>query len=136
MRSFILIAGAALALAACQPQPSDVQTNSNVAVSNTSIAAQSSHDCGLASNTTADEKALFVAETAYNIPAHAYVTLDGTGKLPANIKVIVKPKLIQLYSYLKLARSAYNAGDGCSLKTYSDLAKALGDQVNGILPRP
>lgn len=131
MRTLILVACAVFGLAACQPTPQDVVTNTN-----TTIAAQPTHDCGLASNTIADEKALFVAETAYNVPAHAYVTLDATGKLPASVKTAVRPKLIQLYDYLKLARTAYNAGDGCSLKNYSDLAKALGDQVNGMLPKP
>jgi hypothetical protein len=120
----------ALGLIACQPNvgTNDVATNSNTVVTNVEAT-----NCGITHNTLSDEKALFVAETAYNVPADAYVRLSNT--LPANVKATVRPKLIQLYNYLKLARTAYNAGDGCSLKRYSELADALGKQVSSLLPK-
>lgn len=124
---------AAVGLVACSPQASDPNYNVNAtsAVENT-ISPQA--DCGLASDTVLDEKALFAAETAYNVPAHAYVTFDSKGQLPPELKAKVRPILISAYTYLKLARKAYNAGDGCSLKNYTDLAKGLGDQAKGLLP--
>lgn len=128
MRNILLIC-AAFGLAACQPQ-GDINTNSNVAVSNDAAAS----DCGIASDTIIDEKVLFAAETAYNIPAHAYVTLDAAGKLSPEIKTAVRPQLIKAYDYLKLARTAYSAGDGCSLKQYSNLAQAFANKAKSILP--
>lgn len=126
MRSLILIAVASLGLAACQPQTTEPVTNSNVAVT------APAGDCGLASNTIYDEKALFAAETAYNIPANAYVNLGD--RLPADRKAQAKAALIQAYDYLKLARVAYGAGDGCTLKQYSDLAQAFGNRAKGFMP--
>ena len=130
MRKLILILGAALAVAACQPTDSVSTGNTNVAVANTTDAG-----CGVTSNTLVDEKLLFTAETAYNIPADAYVRAEATGKLPADIKATVRPLLIQAYEALKLARTAYKAGDGCSLKRYADLAVLLGSKAQLALPK-
>lgn len=133
MKHLILIAAAALGLTACQPT-APVTSNGDT-VTNQASAQPAANDCGLTKGTLLDEKALFAAETAYNVPAHAYVTFDGTGKLPANVKAVAKPLLVQAYDALKLARTAYAAGDGCSLKRYSDLAVALGNKAKGILPK-
>lgn len=129
MRSLILIAVAAIGLSACQPTANEPNTNSNVAIATTGSG------CGIASNTLADEKVLFAAETAYNIPANAYVTFDATGKLPSDIKAKIRPLLIQAYNGLKLARAAYNAGDTCSLNSYANLVKTLGNQAQSLLPK-
>lgn len=131
MRSLTLIVGlSVLGLAACQPQPG-VESNSNVTVSNSVAVA----DCGVASNTLADEKTLFAAETAYNVAANAYVNFDASGKLPADIKATVRPKLMSAYGYLKLARSAYNAANGCQLKQYTDLVSQLAGQARSLMPQ-
>jgi hypothetical protein len=134
MRLFrIGLALAALSLAACQPQASDPNYNVNNTGAIPANEVAVNDNCGITSNTLADEKALFAAETAYNVPADAYVRLMTT--LPAETRAKVRPLLIEAYKYLKLARTAYNAGDGCSLKQYSDLAKSLGDQAKAILPQ-
>jgi hypothetical protein len=127
MRKLIL-AVAILGLAACQPGGGDYNTNTNASVN--TISANGS-DCGLTSNTIKDEQALLVAETAYNIPAQAYVSLGS--KLPTATRTKVRGYLIQAYDYLKLARAAYNAGDNCNLQKYADLAKNLGDKANTVL---
>lgn len=66
---------------------------------------------GVASFTVLDDKAVYAAEALYNVPAYAYVSANKNGTLPASVKAWAKPKLIQLYSMLKLARAAYKAGD-------------------------
>jgi hypothetical protein len=131
MRKLILIACAAF-MAACTPSTSTDEPNTN---SNVSTNVTQPGNCGIASNTLADEKALFAAETAYNVPAHAYVTADATGKLPASVKAQVRPLLIQAYDGLKLARAAYAAADGCSLNSYSNLVVSLGDRAKALLPK-
>jgi hypothetical protein len=128
MRSLIVIA--TVALAACSPNVDPV-SNSNVAAP--VITPVAANDCGLTRTTLLDERALFAAETAYNIPADAYVNLGD--KLPAATKLQAKTALIQAYDYLLLARKAYAAADGCSLKRYSDLAVALGDKAKALLPK-
>ena len=131
MRKLILICGAALAITACQPNPA-VNNNSDVIVNN-NVEAPVTSDCGVASNTLADEKALFVAETAYNVAADAYVKLAST--LPTDKRASARKLLIQAYDALKLARAAYKAGDGCSLNSYVELVKTLGAQAQAILPK-
>ena len=135
MRKLILVAIAALGLAACSPQASDPNYNVNNTGAIVENTVATGDDCGIASNTLADEKVLFIAETAYNVPAHAYVTFDAKGQISPELKAKVRPLLISSYTYLKLARTAYNAGDGCSLKNYVDLAKAAGDQAKELLPK-
>lgn len=130
MRSITLIAIAALGLAACQPQASDPNYNVNAATP----ASTETSDCGIASNTLADEKVLFAAETAYNIPADAYVRAMAVPET-LNARNAARPYLLKAYDYLKLARTAYKAGDGCSLQQYSDLAKQFGDQAKTILAK-
>ncbi len=125
MRSLILVA--ALALVACQPATTGEPPNTN-----SNITAVDS-GCGIASNTLADEKALFTAETAYNVPADAYVKLGAN--LPADKRAAVRKVLIQAYDALKLARAAYKAGDGCSLNSYVNLVNTLGTQAKTILPK-
>src|SRR5690349_289427 len=100
MRSLILLGSISLALAACQPGTADYNTNSNgsAAVTNNDVIAANGSGCGLASNTVKDEQALLVAETAYNIPAQAYVELGS--KLNADTRIKVRDYLVQAYGYL------------------------------------
>lgn len=128
MRNFILIAVAAIGLAACTPDDNThIETNSNGAVA-------ADTDCGLASDTTLDEKALFSAESAYNVAAHSYVTLDAQGKLSAEVKAQARPALIAAFDGLKLARQAYQAADGCSLQRYVDVVQTAAHRAKGIMP--
>lgn len=90
--------------------------------------------CGLAAGTLVDEKTLYGAETAYNVAAHAYVTADGTGKLPADLKARVKPMLVESYRVLGLARSAYRLGDVCDLNSYAASAKDIAERAKAFLP--
>jgi hypothetical protein len=132
MRQLILICSAALALTACQPQPT-VNSNADTgAITNNEVANVT--NCGIAANTLADEKTLFAAETAYNVAANAYVNFDSQGKLPASLKAAVRPKLISAYGYLKLARGAYNASNGCQLNQYVELVKSLAGQARSLMP--
>jgi hypothetical protein len=132
MKKVVLMLALAMGLAACQPNP-PVENNVVDVVSVNNTAAVEPTDCGLTSNTLLDEKALFAAETAYNIPADAYVRAMA---VPATLqaRTAARPYLLKAYDYLKLARTAYTAGDGCSLKQYSDLAKQFGDQAKALLP--
>jgi len=123
MRSLIIIVCMTFGLAACQPQ-STVNSNADAGAVITNTV---SGDCGIASNTLADEKALFAAETAYNVPADAYVKLGS--QLSADKRAAARAALMKAYEYLKLARKAYAAADGCSLKEYSDLAQAFGNEA-------
>lgn len=131
MRSFVLIAVAALGLVACKPQAADQNYNINAATP----VAELAHDCGIAANTLADEKALFAAETAYNIAADAYVRASGTGQLPAAVKAVVQPKMVQAYAALKLARQAYTLGQTCNLLKAVELTKSLATQAKTLLPK-
>lgn len=110
-----------LSLSACATMPS-------APVPATSIS------CGLSSNTVLDEKALFVAETAYNVPAQAYVTLNNAHKLPAGLKASSKSALMSAYSYVKLARTAYAAGDACGFSEALRLANQFSEQAKALLP--
>lgn len=90
--------------------------------------------CGLASGTLVDERALYAAETAYNVPANTYVTFDTAGKLPASVKAVARPALVKAYAALKLARSAYAAGDVCGLKAYAETATSFANNAKALLP--
>lgn len=90
--------------------------------------------CGLAAGTLVDERALYAAETAYNVPANAYVTFDAAGKLSPELKGKVRPVLIKAYAALKLARSAYAAGDVCGLKGYADTVTSFATNAKALLP--
>jgi hypothetical protein len=82
-----------------------------------------------------DEKALYGAEAAYNVAAHAYVTADGTGKLTPELKAQAKPLLLQAHSALMTARSAYKLGATCDLFEAISGVKSLADQAKAILPK-
>jgi hypothetical protein len=122
----ILIAMASLGLAACQPVPGATPTPNPT--------PNEVSDCGIASNTVIDEKVMIGAESAYNIAAHTYLTLDGAEKLDAEAKAKVRPMLVSAYDNLKLARTAYNAGDGCSLKNYTDLVEVFTSRARSLFP--
>lgn len=133
MTKFMLLAlTASLSLAACErPIPNDMtpaSTPSPVA------GPSSAESCGLASGTLVDEKALYGAEIAYNVPANAYVTLDTNGQLTIEIKSKVKPLLIGAYDALVVARSAYKLGDVCTFNAAVTNVKQLATSAKAFLP--
>jgi len=123
--------GLALSLAACN---TPVTGPSSGATSTPVASASDPAKCGLAAGTLVDEKALYGAEAAYNVPANAYVTLDANGKLSAETKAKVKPLLIGAYDALKVARSAYSLGDVCSFTGAVNSVRNLTNSAKAILP--
>lgn len=118
MIKFMFAAFASLAMVACAP-----------------IATiASGPNCGLAFGTLIDEKALYGAETAYNVPANAYVTLDSQGLLNTATKEQVRPLLIKSYGALKLARAAYKAGDACGFVASVRAVSNFASQAKATLP--
>lgn len=84
-------------------------------------------------NTVLDERALWAAEAAYNVPAQAYVRADQDGTLPASVKATVQPLLIKAYAALKAARSAYAIGDAANFNAQIAAAKSLAAQAKAIV---
>lgn len=127
----VIAALASLSLAACQPaEPVNNTKGPEVALSPT----PGQLPCGLADGTVVDEKLLYGAETAYNVPAHAYVTLDANGKLTPELKAQVRPLMIEAYRYLGLARAAYKGGNVCELNTAVAAAKDFANRAKALLP--
>ena len=112
MKKLILVLSAFALLPACEtiPNPSAV--------------------CEVGAATLIDDKALYAAEVAYNVPAHAYVTADQEGKLSASLKANLKPKLLEMYRLLGLVRNAKGTFN-CDLNSL----KALSAEVNSRIPR-
>ncbi len=123
----LLILGA-LALAACQPVV--------VAPASAPVApvAAPSAGSGLTGATLIDEKLLVAAETAYNVPAHAYVTADGNKQLSPALKARVKPLLQSAYRALKLARASYAVGDASGFNRQFAALKSFANQAKALLP--
>lgn len=114
---FAFIAGACLATAACAP----------VIVGNAPLP--------IAQASTLDEKALIAAETAFNVPAYAYVELDAKGLLSDSLKADLKPLLLGGYEALKAARLAYEAGDAETFNAQVEAALKFAETANGFLPK-
>jgi hypothetical protein len=118
---------AAMALAACSGMQSVAQTASPpsgapaVPSGSTVISADA-------------QKSLYAAETAYNVPAHAYVTLLDAGSLPANIKAKAKPALQAAYQALKLARQAAAVGDSIAVMLHANAAIAQSAAASAAMP--
>lgn len=60
--------------------------------------------CTVAEGTLIDEKVVYAATALYVMPANAYV--KALPHLTPELKAVLKPKLIQLYSLLKSVRAA------------------------------
>ena len=123
-----LVSALALTLAACGAPATNPPNNSASAPA----PAASPTPAPMACAVTAD--AMYAAEAAYNVPAHAYVTADAKGLLPATIKGQVKPYLTAAYDALKQARLYYSTGDvlfcGAASKVKSDA-----DAANRLIPK-
>ncbi len=119
---------ASLAMVACAPVVSDP-------IASTPRASPGDASCGIASGTLMDERALYTAETAYNVPANAYVTLDSQGQLSEPTKERIRPLLVKSYDALKLARAAYQAGSACNFIDAVRNVSLFANQAKAILPR-
>lgn len=144
MIKFKLIAAlACLSLAACNPPNAEVNnaTNGGGGVPSEGrpvqhLAATGGPErCGLAAGTLVDERTLYSAETAYNVPAHAYVTADANGRLSPELKARVRPLLVNAYEHLKLARAAYRLGDVCNLANAVAGVRNFATQASAVIPR-
>lgn len=134
MKKLTFIAAlACIGLAACQPTPTPAPSN-GTPVSEPSANVTGPASCGLAADTLVDERVLYAAEAAYNVPAHAYVTLDGAGQLSAELKASVRPKLVEAYRLLRVARSAYKLGDVCQLNEAASAATRFANEARALLP--
>lgn len=83
----------------------------------------------------AAQKALYAAEAAYNVPAQAYVTLNRSGALSADLKAKTKPLLQQAYQGLKLARQAAAAGDTVGTMFQIEEVNRLASAAAALLPK-
>ena len=88
----------------------------------------------LGANTAIDEKALWNAEAAYNVPAAAYVSADRRGLLSADVKASIKPLLVKAYDLLKAARAAYRVGDAATFADKWNALKEVSAQVSPLIP--
>lgn len=89
----------------------------------------------VAGATVIDEQAMYAAEVAYNVPAHAYVTADANGLLTPEIKAQVKPLLLDAYKALQLARAAYAAGNASGFAEQVAAVKNLASQASALIPK-
>lgn len=124
---------ACASLAACQP-PGSTPSPATASTSASGPSSPSGGVCRPLTGTVVDERALYAAEAAYNVPAHAYVSAEGTGRLPANVKAVVKSLLQEAYRLLRLAREAYCLGDFAGMRRLADSVKKSADDANKALP--
>lgn len=122
-RAFILLASC-LSLCACDP---------NANTTTEAISTPSPTATSIADLTLMDEKAMYGAEVLYNVPANAYVIADAGNLLKPEVKATIKPKLIKLYDYLKLARLAYAAGNSIEFAQHKNNMTSLRDDLCGQL---
>lgn len=114
--AIVTVCLAAVFLIACQPIE-DVATGN-----------------GLAAHTVLDEKALYAAEAAFNVPAQAYIAADEADLLSPEHKAAAKALLLKSYEALQLARKAYAVGDAATFAAKVVSAKAFAEQARVIVP--
>lgn len=68
----------------------------------------------LTKSTLADEKALYVAEAAYNTLAVGYLSAVDSEALQGENKVKAKAALLKAFEHLSALRSAYRLGDAAT----------------------
>lgn len=85
--------------------------------------------------TLVDERALFAAEAAYNVAAHAYLTADDRGQLPAGVRATARDALIKSFDALEVARRAYAAGDAPTFAAQAAAVIALAADARRLIPR-
>lgn len=120
MRMF-LIAGAML-LAACTPSVAPV-SNSTAPVEAAPAPAQGPNVAAI------DAKAMYAAEALFNVPAAAYITLDGKGLIKPADKVYAKEQLSMAYNALLAARQAYARKNSAEFKFAVAALKGIADDL-------
>ena len=115
----ILIAFGVLAVGACTTIPSAINLATNP----------------VCTGYTADEKAWYAAEAAYNVPAQAYLAANSHGLLTPALKATLKPKLQTAYLVVKAARTAYLACDAASLHDKITTLLQLKAEVLALVPK-
>lgn len=122
---------AAFALAACNPLIGEVP-----APGSTSIVANAACIAPAGASTfILDEKTLYAAELAYNVPAHAYRTLNEAGQLTPALKASTQPLLVKAGAALDLARLAYNAKNAAGFSCQINAVRSLAAQASVLLPK-
>lgn len=132
---------ACLALSACAPLAAisalgSLGHSEPPATAPTTPVAPVAASGGLGARTTLDEKALYAAEAAYNVPANAYVEANKRGLLSPELKARVKPLLVTAYARLKDARAAYRLGNASSFNEAIAAAKQLANSASALIPKP
>jgi hypothetical protein len=85
--------------------------------------------------TTADQKAMWAAEAAYNIPSSAYISANSRGLVSPELKATLKPKLVTAYEWLKGARAAYKICNRDSLMDYKRALETFEAEISPLIPR-
>jgi hypothetical protein len=87
------------------------------------------------SYTVMDEKAMYAAEVAYNVPAQAYRSADSRGLLSPVLKGQIKTTLQTMRKLLLDARAAYKLGAAASFGDKLVALQALRDHVTPLIPK-
>lgn len=124
MRKLLFVAALALSLAACD--------HTGPIVGN-GVAPTPSGSASPVCAATAD--AMFAAEAAYNVPAHAYVTADAKGLLSVAVKAKVKPLLVTAYQALTKARLFYQAGNSVAFCNAKADVETSAKDASGLIPK-
>ena len=124
MKKLLIACCAALALASCAPT-----TGSGLALPGVDPVVS-------LQGTSVDEKALIAAELAYITAAQSYVTARDRQLLPAETLATARAALIRSFDALKLARTAYRAGDANSFAAQAALVISAAAEANRLLPQP
>ena len=119
MKKLFVVGPLALALCACAQIPTAINLATNP----------------VCAGYTADEKAWYAAEAAYNVPAQAYVAANSHGLLTPALKAVLKPKLQAAYQALKAARAAYLACDAAGLHDKIVALEALKAEIMPLIPK-
>ncbi len=88
-----------------------------------------------ASVAAVDDKLLYAAEAAYNVPAFAYVKADSRDQLSPALKAQIKPKMQALGELLDKARSAHALGNATLFNANFDQLKSLAAEISAMLPK-
>ena len=125
LKRLVILAAMALALS---PAAGCAQVSGAIGKAVPAVATQATK------GSTIDEKALIAAETAYNVPAQAYVAANRRGLLSAELKAIIKPKMIMAKSALDIAREAYRVGDAATLADQVRAVQRLASEARALIP--
>lgn len=108
-----------LVLSACNPVTDAVVSNQPVVQGQAAvISAQAWYD----------------ANAAYNVPAAAYKSANTRGLITPALKDKIKPRLLQLYQLLLVAKHAKDAGDAVTFNDKLAAMRTLSADVRALIP--